>query len=122
LGRLEADMGFRCDVDFEGGAVVARLTGNLHAHGAKTLWASVSPRLVEDTVSLLVDLSGLELITSAGIGTLVRLLQRTQTQGGRMVVFGAKPRVREIIDVVMLGEILGLCDTVEEARARIEAL
>jgi anti-anti-sigma factor len=114
-------MGFRCDVDCEGGAVVATLTGSLHAHGAETLWATVSPRLAEDTPLLLVDLSGLDLITSAGIGTLVRLLQRVQTQGGRMVVFGANQRVREIIDVVMLGEILGLCDTIEEARARLEA-
>jgi hypothetical protein len=101
--RLEADMGVRCGVDSERGAVVATVTGSLHAQGAKTLWASVGPRVAGDTPSLLVDLTGLELITSAGIGTLVI------------------PRVREIIDVVMLGEILGLCDTIEEARARLEA-
>jgi len=114
-------VGVRCGVDSERGAVVATVTGSLHAQGAKTLWASVGPRVAGDTPSLLVDLTGLELITSAGIGTLVRLLQRVQTQGGRMVVFGTIPRVREIIDVVMLGEILGLCDTVEEARSRLEA-
>ena len=114
------DMDVRCAVDREiDRAVVAVVVGAFDAVGADRLWERVVSMLDEEMPSLLVDLTGVELITSAGIGALVRLLHRVQKLGGRLVAFGANPRVRQVIDVVMLGEILGMCDTIDEARARL---
>jgi len=109
-----------CQTDHEiGTAVVVSPTGNLDASGANTLWDAVTAHLSEATPSLLADLSGVEIMTSAGIGILVRLFHRVQSLGGGLVVFGAGERVREVIEVVMLTDVFQLCDTLAEARQRL---
>jgi len=100
-------------------AVVMSPVGNLDASGTNALWEAVTAHLSEATPSLLADLSGVEIMTSAGIGILVRLFHRVQSLGGGMVVFGAGERVRDVIEVVMLTEVFRLCDTLAEARQRL---
>jgi anti-anti-sigma factor len=117
---VEAMMNIRCCQDEEiDGAVVAAPSGTLDVRGADDLWHVVTAELDSTTPSLMVDLAMIDLITSAGIGILVRLLHRVQSLGGSMVVFGASPRVREVIEIVMLSEIFKLCDTIGEARQRL---
>jgi anti-sigma B factor antagonist len=113
-------MELRCEPDGElGGTIIAVPSGSLDVQGAVTLWEGVTRELDATTSSLLIDLSSLDLITSAGIGALVRLLHRVQSLGGSLAVFGPNPRVREVIEVVMLTGILGVSDSVEEARQRL---
>ena len=99
--------------------VFVELHGSLDVGGAVQLWDRVTPELDAGTPSLLIDMSSVDLITSAGIGALVRLLHRVQSLDGNIALFGANPRVREVIEVVMLAEIFRLSDTIEEARERL---
>ena len=41
-------------------------------------------------------------------------------QGGSLAVFGCDPKVREIFRIVMLEEILKVCETREEAVERLK--
>ena len=100
-------------------AVIAALDGFFDQDGATLLWETVTPRLGGELPSLLVDLSGVNLMTSAGVGVLVRLLHRVESLGGRVALFGAGPRVRQVLEVVRLHEILNLSDTVDGARQRL---
>jgi anti-anti-sigma factor len=100
-------------------AVVASPSGYLDVDGATVLWEQVTANLGEDTPSLMVDMSEVELITSAGVGILVRLLHRVQSLAGKMVVFACSKRVRSVIEVVMLAEVFKLCDTLEQAREKL---
>jgi len=113
-------MEVHCDRDPEiDGALMAVPGGSLDTQSVDDLWQAVTHRLDEGTPSLMLDLSRVELITSAGVGIMVRLLHRIQALGGRMVVFGANPRVAAVIDAVMLTQILNLCDTIVDARERL---
>lgn len=113
-------MEIRCQADTEtDGVLVAFPAGTLDVQGADSMWQAVAEALAQKGPSLLVDLSGVDLITSAGIGTLVRLLHRVQSLGGTLVVFGPNARVRAVIEIVMLGPIFKLCDTIAEARERL---
>jgi anti-sigma B factor antagonist len=115
-------MELRCQPDGElEGTIVVALKGSLDVQGAVELWESVTPELDSGTPSLLIDLSSVDLITSAGIGALVRLLHRVQSLDGTIALFGPNPRVREVIEVVMLAEIFRLSDTVEEARQHLRS-
>jgi len=105
--------------DVDSRIVVASLIGHLNDDGTDRVWQGTTALLDERHPSLVVNLSRVELLTSAGLGTLVRLHHRVQKLGGQIAVVGAKKRVRGVIEVVMLTEILGLCETMEEARARI---
>ena len=115
-------MELRCEPDAElEGTIVVTLKGNLDVQGAVALWEGATRELDATTTSLLIDLSSVDLITSAGIGALVRLLHRVQSIGGRLAVFGPNARVHEVIEVVMLAAIFGLSETLEEARRRLRA-
>lgn len=102
------------------GILVLRLDGALEVGSAEQLWELASPRIGPDARFFLVDFSAVDIVTSAGIGTLVRLLVRLQKFGGSLAIFGCSDKIREVFDIVMLGQILQLSDSEEEARARLK--
>ena len=101
------------------GVVIAKVTGKLDHVGGVRLWSAATDRLDAATPSLIVDITHVEPLTSAGIGTFARLYHRVQSLGGRMAIFGASPRARTTIEAVLLAEILGLSDSLEEARGKV---
>jgi len=110
----------RCHTDTEHeGALVANVFGPLDEPGALKIWAAVVAELSDGHGSLLIDLSEVDLITSAGVGALVRLFHRIQGLGGALALYGANPRVAQVIESVMLAQILNLCGTLEGARERL---
>jgi anti-anti-sigma factor len=113
-------MEVRCHPDSElDGVLVANPSGALNENGGAVLWREVADKLNESQPSLMVDLSHAEMITSAGIGALVRFHHRINKLGGNIALFGANSRCREVIEAVMLTEILNLCDSIEDARDRM---
>ena len=105
--------------DAKEGALLARVEGTLDANAAIELWEAMAAQVNETKRFVLFDFSGVKILTSAGIGTLVRLFTRLKGYGGGLAVFGCTPKVCEIFDVVMLGGILGVCDNATEAWNRL---
>jgi anti-anti-sigma factor len=110
----------RCHVDTTlTDAIVSNVFGPLNEKGAAKVWDAVSDELSREHPSLMVDLSEVDLITSAGIGALVRIHHRVHNLGGTLALFGANSRAREVIEAVMLADVLNLCDTIDDARTRL---
>lgn len=86
----------------EGAGIV--LTGRLDAAQA--------PRLAQllDTLesSVRLDLTGLEYISSAGIGVLVKTQLRLQEAGSRLQLAHLQPRVRAVLHFAGLEQFFGL--------------
>ena len=101
------------------GGLVVRLSGNLETNGATQLWDDVSNRAGEDMRFFIFDFTDVPIVTSAGIGTLVRLLVRLQGFGGSLAICGCSGKICDIFSIVMLKEILQVCDSEEEARAKL---
>jgi anti-anti-sigma factor len=101
-------------------SLVAHLEGTVDVIGAQEIWASISTRVGESAARVLIDFSDVSILTSAGIGTMVRIFTRLKAQGGSLAVFGCDPKVREIFRIVMLEDILQVCDTREEAIQRLK--
>jgi anti-anti-sigma factor len=101
------------------GCLVVRLSGNLETNGATKLWEEVSARAGEDTRFFVFDFSDVHIITSAGIGTLVRLLVRLRGLGGTVAIFGCSDKICEVFEIVMLRNILHVCDSEDEAREKL---
>jgi len=72
------------------GTVVA--TGRLDAAQAPTAQAFLDH--VQGTVTL--DLSGVDYISSAGLGVLLKTQKRLMASGGRLRLSGVKPHLRDI--------------------------
>ena len=79
------------------------------------LWESASQLVDRTTRFLVFDFTKITMMTSAGIGTLVRLHTRLQGLGGGLAIYGCSSRVREIFSIVMLDKILAVHDTESEA-------
>ena len=104
------------------GALVLRLGGALEVNGAARLWEMASEHAGDDARFFLFDLSDVHIVTSAGIGVLVRLLVRLRGFGGAIAIYGCSDKIREVFAIVQLEEILRVCDTEEEARQRLTSV
>ena len=102
------------------GAFVVRLSGKLEINGATRFWHDVSTRAGEDTRFFIFDFTDVPIVTSAGIGTLVRLLVRLRGYGGAIAICGCSDKIREVFSIVMLEDVLQVCDSEAEARARLK--
>jgi anti-anti-sigma factor len=112
-------LSFEPDPKIAGGLVV-RLSGNLEIEGAEKLWNAVAARTGPETRYFLFDFSGVPIITSAGIGTLVRVFVRLRGLGGAIAICGCSDKIREVFSVVMLDKILKVCGSEEEAREQLQ--
>jgi anti-anti-sigma factor len=68
---------------------------------------------------LLIDLSGAERITSAGIGHLVTLVSRANTKGSRIVFANPTPFVKSVFAVTLLDRFLDIAGSADEAMERL---
>ena len=102
------------------GGFVVRLSGNLEVNGATQLWDDVSTRAGEDARFFIFDFTDVHIVTSAGIGTLVRLFVRLRGIGGALVICGCSDKICEVFEIVMLKNVLQVCDSEDEARARLK--
>jgi anti-anti-sigma factor len=70
-------------------------------------------RFVEETPfesDTVVDLTGLTLIDSEGLGCLFRLQQRVADAGGLLIGRGASPGIRRTFEIVQLNQVMALVD------------
>lgn len=111
-------LAYEADSEIEG-ALILRLDGALEINGAAKLWDMATECAGDDARFFLFDLSGVNIVTSAGIGVLVRLLVRLQGFGGAIAIYGCSDKIREVFSIVQLDGILQVCDTEEEARRKL---
>ena len=111
-------LAYEADSEIEG-ALVVRLGGALEVNGAAQLWTMASEQAGEDARFFLFDLSDVNIVTSAGIGVLVRLLVRLQGFGGAIAIFGCSDKICEVFRVVQLAEILQVSESEAEARRKL---
>lgn len=100
--------------ELEGGLIV-RLDGALNALTADQLWETSSQLIDEKTRFVVVDFTKLSILTSAGIGILVRLYTRIKSLEGGLAVYGGSAKIRDVITIVMLDKILHVCDDEDQA-------
>lgn len=103
------------------GALIAHLSGVFNADAAGQLWESASQLVNEETRFVVFDFTRVTILTSAGIGILIRLYTRLKFYKGGLAVFGCSSKILEIFTIVMVEEILNVRDTEAEAWAAIES-
>lgn len=99
--------------------LVVRLQGAVDVVTADRLWELVSERIDRGVRFFLFDFSGVTIVTSAGIGMLVRLLIRLRGRGGSVAVFGCNDHICEVFEIVLLKEILHVSGSEDEARKNL---
>lgn len=110
----------RQHVDSDGLHIV-ELSGEVDLHHAPELRSVLGAHAEAKRPALVVDVSAVEYMDSAGIATLIEYVQRSMSFGGRFALAGAQQRLRAIFDLVRLGEIFPIRATVAEAKSALNA-
>ena len=92
--------------------VVVSVSGRVDHSNADQFKAGLAPSLAGCSASghkLLLDLSGLEYISSAGLRVLMLAAREAKGQGGTLAVCALQPVVREIFEISRFNVVFRLC-------------
>ncbi len=84
--------------------------GRLDTHTYEDLDEALAPLLTRQLHSLVLDLSGLEYISSAGIRSVFKARKMLAPHGGKVLLVNPQPQIQKVLDMVKavpLNEIFG---------------
>ena len=100
-------------LDVTNGYTVCCPVGELDAYSASDLRQSMA--LLTSVPRLIVDLSEVPFIDSAGLSALVGGIRRVRDGGGRVVVCSARRHVQRLLDVVGFASVVYVARNLDEA-------
>jgi anti-anti-sigma factor len=69
---------------------------------------------------VIMNLEAVEMVNSAGIGALLKLMKQIQQQGGQMVLANVPPNLMRLFKTVGLDRLTHVSDNMNEARAYLD--
>ncbi|PIB36819.1 hypothetical protein BFP72_16135 [Reichenbachiella sp. 5M10] len=105
-------------IDEETGRYELVVTGEVDASSSIHLDEALREAM-ESSQQILVDLKGLDYISSAGLGVFMSNIQKIETESIRFVLYGMKDKVFEVFEILGLDQLLVIRKEKEEA---LEAL
>jgi anti-anti-sigma factor len=100
-----------------GEVTVLKVIGSVQSKENKAFAAKLAELRTSGVRRLIVDAEKLEYMNSQGIADLMVFYHRHNSSGGEMALVGLRPIVEKVVRAVGLSELVGICDTVEEAEA-----
>ena len=115
---LRKDLKIKFSVSFteSAGHVVLHCKGCLRFRVEAEVFAGATRRALESDRSLILDLSGLESIDSAGIGELVMVYMRACAAQREVSIAAPAKLVRELLELTNVASLFRTYPTVEEAK------
>jgi anti-sigma B factor antagonist len=92
--------------NIEGGTVTLNITGELDAVSVPDLRPVLDDLISKGHKKIVIDLSGLRLIDSSGVGAIVYLFRKLRAVGGTVSVKGAADQPLAILRLLKLDQIL----------------
>ena len=102
-----------------GNAVLATVSGRIDISNAGAFGESLSAALANANSALILDLSGVDYISSAGLRSLVIALKSSQAQGKAFGLAALQPLLLDIFAVSRFNIVFQLFSTVREAFSKL---
>ncbi|WP_397573133.1 STAS domain-containing protein [Silanimonas sp.] len=113
----------RISIEVSGPKRTCRLAGHLDTHTYQSADSELEPVLADPSVNLLVlDLSDLEYISSAGLRTVFRARKSLGSRGGKVLVANPQPQIRKVFDLVKAVPFSEIFSSTAEADAYLDAM
>ncbi len=113
------------NVDVEGiagsTALLVRCRGEIDAHTFEDLEETLNTMIDDGAIQIIVDLSGVPYMSSAGMGILIASKGEVEDQGGDLVLLNPVPDVAGTLTDAGLADVFVIAKTREEALARFGA-
>lgn len=99
------------------GIVLLTVRGFLDAHTFEQLEKTIHELFETNVYRLIVDLSGLDYISSAGAGVFIGAIGTAQENEGNIILVKPSPNVKEVFDLLGLSQIFTFKENKDEAAA-----
>ena len=99
----------------QNGVVFLTVGGFLDAHTFEELEKTISEFFDQNIYRVIVDLSKLDYISSAGAGVFIGAIGTAQENEGNIVIVKPSPNVKEVFDLLGLSQIFTFAETREAA-------
>ncbi len=96
-------------------ALVVSITGRMDAVSSPDFDAEVEGQIDKGETCLILDLSGLDYISSAGLRSMLTLAKKLKTRNGSLVLCGLQEMVKEIFEVSGFSTIFNIYSSPKEA-------
>lgn len=106
----------RIEVDRKGsGVVTLSPVGTINTDTCRILDREVSRVLEESVKTLIIDMEGVNAITSAGVGAIVKTRLSLKQKGGDLVLVNLQPQVERVFEIIrMLPPLLNVLKSRQE--------
>lgn len=98
---------------------IFRLTGLLDAFSEPTFRKVIGTHIEEGPANVILVLAQIDFIDSSGLGALVQLVKKANTEGGTLQIV-TNARVTQTVKLVRLEKFLSLQNSLEEAILKVE--
>jgi anti-sigma B factor antagonist len=95
--------------------LILRVIGKLDASTSKDLEAKVLALVASNQEKLVIDLSQLDYISSAGLRVFLLAAKRMDNAKGKMILCSLKDAVKQVFDIAGFSSFLTLASSTEEA-------
>jgi anti-sigma B factor antagonist len=112
------------NLDFESRdrVLVARLTGEIDMSNAVEVSTSLTDQITNDVLGVVIDLTGMRYLDSAGILMLFRLSEHLEASGhGLRIVLAPGSVIAKTLELVDLPRVVGMADSTAGAVAELGA-
>jgi anti-sigma B factor antagonist len=87
----------KTEVSHENGVTVLTVSGSVDALTAAELSSVIGDQIAEGRVQLVMDLTGLEFMSSAGLRTLLGAVKETRSNGGDLRIASSNPGIDKVL-------------------------
>ncbi|TET46978.1 anti-sigma factor antagonist [Candidatus Aerophobetes bacterium] len=99
----------------EKGIHIFSLDGRFDAHSAGDVEKELNLTISKGARKLLLDMDGVEYISSAGLRVLLAVAKKLKKEEGEIKICCLKPYVKEVFDIAGFTQIFKIYDTTEKA-------
>ena len=96
------------------GIVTLSLVGKIDAENYVILDREIGRVLTEPVKTLILDMQGVDFITSAGIGTIVKAKTSLKRKGGDIAMINLQPQVKTAFEIIRLLPTLNVFESTKE--------
>jgi anti-sigma B factor antagonist len=103
------------DIERREHVAIAHLSGSANMNVSSELWQQLVGLVDDRTNQIILDLSGLEFISSLGLGGIIAAHLRCRHHGSVVKLVQPAPRIRDLLNLTKLTKLFDVYDSVDEA-------
>ena len=107
--------------ELDNGIRLIKLSGKLDNYGVNSIDVEFIRNCMGDNVRVLVDLSGVNYISSIGIPMLINSAKSVASRGGKMVLLNPIPEVENVLEITGMPAIIPIYSHLESAETVLMA-